>query len=105
MHQSIVILALASVATAFPFVADMPGVDSSLFRAHCNKPLQQLGGNQAGGAATCPFNSQHQSIHITSRRMAYQAMVRVAIKFLRRGIQYINLRLLELMILEDLVLV
>jgi hypothetical protein len=46
MHQSIVILA-ASVATAFPFVADMPGVDSSLFRAHRNKPCQQPGGNQA----------------------------------------------------------
>jgi len=45
MHQPIVILALASVATAFPFVADMPGVDSSLFRAHRNKPRQQPGGN------------------------------------------------------------
>jgi len=37
--------------------------------------------------------------------MAYQAMVKVAIKFLRREIQRINLRLLVLMISEDLVLV
>ena len=47
----------------------------------------------------------HQSIHITTRRMAYQAMIRVAIKFLRREIQCINLRLLVLIISEDLVLV
>jgi hypothetical protein len=37
--------------------------------------------------------------------MAYQAMVRVTIKFLRRETQRINLRLLALMISEDLVLV
>lgn len=53
---------------AFPFVADIPGVDSSLFCAHRNKPRQQPGGNQAGGAATCPFNSQHQpAVPVTSK--------------------------------------
>lgn len=49
---------LLSAASAFPFVADMPGVDSSLFR-EARIRRQQPGGNQPGGAATCPFNANH----------------------------------------------
>lgn len=49
----ITILAATGVRS-FPFVSNMPGVDSSLFR-----PRQQPGGNQPGGAASCPFNPDH----------------------------------------------
>lgn len=57
MKYSLVAIALAAEAvTAFPFVAEMPGVDSSLFR---NRPRQQSGGSNPGGAATCPFNANH----------------------------------------------
>jgi hypothetical protein len=45
---------VAEAVTAYPFVADLPGVDSSLFRKR-----QQPGGFQKGGAATCPFNPNH----------------------------------------------
>lgn len=44
----------ATAVNSFPFVANAPGVDPSLFR-----PRQQPGGGQAGGAATCPFNPNH----------------------------------------------
>ncbi|KAJ4421727.1 hypothetical protein N0V82_003571 [Gnomoniopsis sp. IMI 355080] len=45
----------ATAVHSFPFVANVPGVDTRLFR-----PRQQPGGSgQAGGAATCPFNANH----------------------------------------------
>lgn len=45
----------ATAVHSFPFVANVPGVDTKLFR-----PRQQPGGTgQAGGAATCPFNANH----------------------------------------------
>lgn len=50
------LLAVALVVetvTAYPFVAGLPGVDSSLFRKR-----QQSGGLN-GGTATCPFNPNH----------------------------------------------
>ncbi len=50
-------IALAAEAvTAFPFVANMPGVDSSLLS---NAKRQQSGGGNKGGPATCPYNANH----------------------------------------------
>lgn len=48
------VILTATAVYPFPFVANVPGVDNSLFR-----PRQQAGGDQAGGAATCPFNPNH----------------------------------------------
>ncbi|KAG9890324.1 hypothetical protein KCU94_g15163, partial [Aureobasidium melanogenum] len=45
-------------ASAFPWVANQPGVDSSLLGRKVRR--QQAGGFQNGGAATCPFNSDHK---------------------------------------------
>jgi len=58
MKYSLIAVALAAEAvTAFPFVANMPGVDSSLLR---NRPKrQQSGGSHPGGPATCPNNPDH----------------------------------------------
>lgn len=55
-------IAIASLfvasASAFPWVVDQPGVDSSLLGRKVRR--QQPGGYQNGGAATCPFNSDHK---------------------------------------------
>ncbi|PQE32826.1 heme-thiolate peroxidase HTP5 protein [Rutstroemia sp. NJR-2017a WRK4] len=54
MQYALLSIALVAEAVqAFPFVAEMPGVNSNLFRR------QQPGGNQPGGAATCPNNPNH----------------------------------------------
>ncbi|KAL9089856.1 MAG: hypothetical protein Q9159_002326 [Coniocarpon cinnabarinum] len=54
MHSRSLLLSLvANGASAFPWVASQPGVDSSLLRR------QQPGGG-AGSAANCPFNANHQ---------------------------------------------
>jgi hypothetical protein len=53
------ILLVAKAATAFPFVAELPGVDSSLFNGYRNRPRQQSGGGNPGGPATCPNNPNH----------------------------------------------
>lgn len=60
MKNAIYLSLLASTATAFPFVSEMPGVDSSLFagKARANK-RQQSGGSNPGGPASCPFNANH----------------------------------------------
>jgi hypothetical protein len=47
------------VAIAYPFVAEMEGVDASLLAGYRNAKRQQPGTTQAGGAATCPFNKNH----------------------------------------------
>lgn len=52
------ISAFLGVAYAFPWVANQPGVDSSLFQNRHKR--QQSGGNNPGGPATCPFNANHQ---------------------------------------------
>ncbi|PSK42079.1 hypothetical protein B9Z65_3993 [Elsinoe australis] len=62
--KSLAIFSLfAASAEAFPWVARVPGVDSSplsgAYKAARAK-RQQPGGNQPGGAATCPFNANHQ---------------------------------------------
>lgn len=46
-------------ASAFPWVAEQPGVDASLFGGRKAK-RQQPGGSDPGGAATCPFNADHK---------------------------------------------
>ncbi|THY53814.1 Cloroperoxidase [Aureobasidium pullulans] len=51
---------LVASASAFPWVVDQPGVDSSLLGEGRKARRQQAGGNQKGGAASCPFNANHQ---------------------------------------------
>ncbi|CZT50958.1 uncharacterized protein RSE6_12033 [Rhynchosporium secalis] len=54
MKYSLAAIAFAAEAvTAFPFVSQQAGVDSSLF------VRQQSGGSNPGGPVTCPFNSNH----------------------------------------------
>jgi hypothetical protein len=59
MKYSLIAIVLAADAVAaYPFVADMAGVDSSLLRqAHAKR--QQSGGSNPGGPATCPYNPNH----------------------------------------------
>lgn len=55
-------IAIASLfvasTSAFPWVVNQPGVDSSLLGQKVRR--QQPGNFQKGGAATCPFNSDHK---------------------------------------------
>ena len=57
-NVAIISLFVAS-ATAFPWVAEVDGVDSSLFGAKRKQFRRQQPGSGNGGAATCPFNSNH----------------------------------------------
>lgn len=57
MKYSLMSVALAAEAvTAFPFVANMPGVNTDLLKYG---KRQQAGGSDPGGAATCPYNADH----------------------------------------------
>ncbi|KAL1306180.1 hypothetical protein AAFC00_004282 [Neodothiora populina] len=57
MKFIIALTGLLSTASAFPFVAKMPGVDSSLLKARHSK--RQQPGTGPGSAASCPFNANH----------------------------------------------
>ncbi|KAL6705176.1 hypothetical protein ACN47E_007281 [Coniothyrium glycines] len=59
MRASIVsISCLASVVTAWPWIASVPGVDLSAIHAHPENSAKQR--RQAGGLdPTCPFNAEH----------------------------------------------
>lgn len=59
MKQAI-FAALITSTSAFPWVVDAPGVDSSLLGARALNRRQQSGGTNAGGPATCPFNADHK---------------------------------------------
>lgn len=59
MKNTLALTLLASSASAFPFVSNMPGVDSSLFNGKTRPRRQQSGGSNPGGAASCPFNADH----------------------------------------------
>jgi len=50
----VVVLLLAKHATAFPWVSNVQGVDSSLFRRN------YLDRRTPGDAASCPYNPNHQ---------------------------------------------
>jgi hypothetical protein len=55
MQYALLAIALtAPTVLAFPFVSQMPGVDSSLFAKR-----QQSGGSNPGGLLTCPNNPNH----------------------------------------------
>lgn len=54
MKNAVLFSALLSSASAFPWVVNAPGVDSSMLRRR-----QQSGGSDPGGPDTCPFNSDH----------------------------------------------
>jgi hypothetical protein len=49
--------ALITSASAFPWVVDVEGVDSSMLGARNHR--RQQTGEGAGGPATCPFNADH----------------------------------------------
>jgi hypothetical protein len=57
MKQAI-FAALVTSASAFPWVVDVEGVDSSMLGARHHR--RQQTGEGAGGPATCPFNSDHK---------------------------------------------
>jgi hypothetical protein len=70
MRYSLLTIALiAEAVTAYPFVADLPGVDSGLFRKR-----QQPGGPK-GGAATCPFNPNHVPAAPVTLKFPYNGAV------------------------------
>jgi hypothetical protein len=57
MKQAI-LAALVTSASAFPWVVDVEGVDSSMLPERHHR--RQQVGTGAGGPATCPFNANHQ---------------------------------------------
>jgi len=61
MKNAAIFSIFVASASAFPWVAEQPGVDSSLFGGPRRTKRQQSGSFQNGGAATCPFNSNHQA--------------------------------------------
>lgn len=73
MRYSLLTIALvAEAVTSYPFVANMPGIDSSLFR---KTKRQQPGGYQNGGAAICPFNSDHPGAAPITSQYPYNGAV------------------------------
>jgi hypothetical protein len=50
---------LLAGASAFPFVANLEGVDSSLLHAERERFRRQQPGVGPGSAAQCPFNANH----------------------------------------------
>ncbi|KAK5117240.1 hypothetical protein LTR62_005857 [Meristemomyces frigidus] len=58
MKQAVLSLFVAG-AVAFPWVAEQPGVDSSLFKQRRANYRRQQTGEGAGGPSTCPFNANH----------------------------------------------
>jgi len=69
MKQAIFAL-LVSGTYAFPWVAEQPGVDSSLFKARRAHKRQQAG-EGAGGPATCPFNANHVAASPVTSKYPY----------------------------------
>ncbi|KAK1056955.1 hypothetical protein LTR33_013763, partial [Friedmanniomyces endolithicus] len=69
MKQAIFAL-LVSGTYAFPWVAEQPGVDSSLFEARRAHKRQQTG-EGAGGPATCPFNANHVAASPVTSKYPY----------------------------------
>lgn len=62
MRHSLLVIALTAEAIfAYPFVAEMDGVDASMLEGYRNAKnrRQTPGGGQNGGAASCPFNKNH----------------------------------------------
>ena len=70
--KNIIFSLLFSGAYAFPFVAEQPGVDSSLFRVRRLRTRQQTG-EGAGGPATCPFNSNHKPANPITSQYPYNS--------------------------------
>jgi hypothetical protein len=72
MQYSLLLIALAAEAiSAYPFVASMPGVDSSMLYNVRHAKRQTPGGGQGGGAATCPFNAKHVNAPGISSKYPY----------------------------------
>ncbi|EMC91914.1 hypothetical protein BAUCODRAFT_311020 [Baudoinia panamericana UAMH 10762] len=61
MKQALLSSLVITGAVAYPWVAEMPGVDSSLFKERrAARPWRrQQTGEGAGGPDTCPFNPDH----------------------------------------------
>lgn len=60
--KNVAILSLLTASvSAFPWVVDVEGVDSSLFAGYKNsKQRRQQTGTGASGPASCPFNPEHK---------------------------------------------
>lgn len=57
MKVTLSALLFAEAALAFPWVSEVPGVDSSMLPAHRRRQQTPTG---PGSAAQCPFNANHQ---------------------------------------------
>ena len=62
MKYIIILSSLLTSAYAFPWVADAPGVDSSMLKGYREaKAKRQQVGTGPGSAASCPFNANHKA--------------------------------------------
>ena len=68
MKQAIV-AALVTSASAFPWVVDVPGVDSSMLGSRHHR--RQQVGEGAGGPASCPYNADHKPAAAYDSRWPY----------------------------------
>jgi len=59
MKNFIVSSLFLSGAYGFPFVAEIPGIDTSLLNAERRRLRRQQPGSGPGSAAECPFNANH----------------------------------------------
>ncbi|GAB7354943.1 hypothetical protein MBLNU459_g5561t1 [Dothideomycetes sp. NU459] len=79
MKNTLALTLLVSSASAFPFVANMPGVDSSMLGPKYNKnrnvKRQQSGGSNPGGPASCPFNANHVPAAAWNPKYPYNSAV------------------------------
>lgn len=61
---------LFSTAYAFPWVANMPGVQSP-WSKHRKLAIRQQTGDGPGGPNTCPFNPNHKPAHPITKKYPY----------------------------------
>ncbi|KAM3424667.1 hypothetical protein BST61_g6654 [Cercospora zeina] len=57
--KGVILSSLVASAGAFPFVMDVPGVESSAIQAERTRIRRQQPGQGPGSAAECPFNANH----------------------------------------------
>ncbi|GIZ41740.1 hypothetical protein CKM354_000503600 [Cercospora kikuchii] len=57
--KGVILSSLVASAAAFPFVMDVPGVDSTAIQAERKRIRRQQPGQGPGSAAECPFNANH----------------------------------------------
>ncbi|KAF7193916.1 Aromatic peroxygenase [Pseudocercospora fuligena] len=69
--KTFVVASLLAGASAFPFVMDMPGVDSRMIQAERRRVRRQQEGSGPGSAAQCPFNANHKPANPVTSQYPY----------------------------------